>query len=131
MTKRILPILIGLLVTSGIFASDASETTGREVAEQGHVCTLDGALELEDGEWYLRTEEQSYIVHKGPDWYPGEINFPEPEGKQATVQGFVLGDEISPCTITIGETQYVFRSLEGFPLWAGRGDRFTSSAEHE
>ena len=109
-------------MATAVFASD-SELTGGEIASKGLVCTLEGTFEIEDSEWYLRTENQFYIVHKGPDWYTEEIGFLPPEGKQVVVEGFVLEDVISPCTISIKGTQYAFRSLEGYPLWGGRGNR--------
>lgn len=132
MTKKILFILVGLLITAGIFASD-HELTGREVAAKGSICTLEGAFEMEDGEWYLRIKDQTYAVHKGPDWYTEEIGFLPPEGKQVVIEGFVLDHVISPCTITIENTRYAFRSLEGQPLWSGRGNSHDDddSCEHE
>ena len=130
MTKKTLFILLGLLITAGIFASD-SELTGKDVAAKGSVRTLEGIFEMEDGEWYLRTKDRYYSIHKGPDWYTEEVGFIEPEGKQVVIEGFVLGHAISPCTITIEDTRYAFRSLEGQPLWSGRGNRSNSSSEHE
>ena len=122
MTKKTLFILISILMATAVFASD-SELTGREIASKGSIRILEGTFEIEDSEWYLRTEDQFYIVHKGPDWYTEEIGFLPPEGKQVLVEGFVLGDVISPCTITSKNTLYAFRSQEGYPLWGGRGNR--------
>ena len=130
MTKKILFILVALLTTAGIFASD-SDLTGRDVAEKGSVHTMKGVFEMEDGEWYLRIKDQSYEIHKGPDWYTEEIGFLPPEGKHAVVEGFVFDNAISPCTITIENTRYAFRNLEGQPLWSGRGNRQNeNSFEH-
>lgn len=122
MTKKTLSILIILLITTGLFASD-SELTGKEIASKGSLCDIEGIFEIEDSEWYLRTDDKFYIIHKGPDWYTEEIGFLPPEGKQVTVQGFALGEVISPCTISIAGTQYAFRNQEGAPLWGGRGNR--------
>ena len=122
MTKKTLFILISILMATAIFASD-SELTGKDIAANGTINNLTGTFEIEDSEWYLRTEDQFYIVHKGPDWYTEEIGFLPPEGKQVVVEGFVLGDTISPCTITSNNTLYTFRNQEGFPLWGGRGNR--------
>ena len=122
MTRKILFILIGLLITAGIFASD-HELTGRDIVAKGSVRILEGTFETEDGEWYLRIKDQSYAVHKGPDWYTEELGFLPPEGKQVVIEGFVLDNAISPCTITVEKTRYAFRSLEGRPLWSGRGNR--------
>ncbi len=122
MTKKTLFILIILLITAGVFASD-SELTGREIASKGSIRILEGTFEIEDSEWYLRTENNFYIVHKGPDWYTEEIGFLPPEGKLVVVEGFVLEEVISPCTITSKGTLYAFRSQDGDPLWGGRGNR--------
>ncbi len=122
MIKKALFILIGILMATAIFASD-SELTGKDIAAEGTVNNLEGTFEIEDSEWYLRTENQLYIVHKGPDWYTEEIGFLPPEGQQVVVEGFVLGNTISPCTITSDNTLYAFRSSEGDPLWRGRGNR--------
>jgi len=122
MTKKTLFILISLFIATGIFASE-SDLTGRDIVDRGSLRTMEGTFEIEDTEWYLRTEEQFYIVHKGLDWYTEEIGFLPTEGKQVIIEGFVFEDAISPCTITIENTRYAFRSKEGYPLWGGQGNR--------
>ena len=122
MTKKTLLILILLLIAVGLFASD-TELSGREIATKGSLLTLTGTFEIEDDEWYLQTDDQLYIVHKGLDWYTEEIGFLPPTGKQVIIEGFVLKDEISPCTIVSENISYAFRSTEGYPLWGGRGNR--------
>ena len=122
MTKNTLIVLIILLISVGLFASD-TELTGREIATNGSLLTLTGTFEIEDDEWYLQTENQLYIIHKGLDWYTEEIGFLPPSGKQVIIEGFVLENEISPCTILSENISYAFRSSEGYPLWGGRGNR--------
>ena len=111
-----------LFITAGVFASE-TELSGRDIAANGSLRILKGTFEIEDDEWYLQTDDQLYIVHKGLDWYTEEIGFLPPVGKQVIIEGFVLGDEISPCTIKVGNASYAFRSSEGYPLWGGRGNR--------
>ena len=94
-------------MATAIFASD-SELTGRDIVNRGSLRTMEGTFEIEDTEWYLRTEEQFYIVHKGLDWYTEEIGFLPPVGKQVIIEGFVLEDEISPCTILSENISYAF-----------------------
>jgi hypothetical protein len=122
MTKKILLIFIILLISVGLFASD-TELSGKEIAANGSLLTLSGTFEMEDDEWYLQTDVKLYIIHKGLDWYTEEIGFLPPEGKQVTIEGFVLENEVSPCTIFSENTSYAFRSSEGYPLWGGRGNR--------
>jgi len=122
MTKKTLFIFSILLMTVGAFASD-TDFSGRDISDKGSLLTMEGTFQIDDSEWYLQTKDQLYIVHKGLDWYTEEIGFFPQEGEQITINGFVLGDEISPCTILIGSTSYAFRDSEGSPLWGGRGNR--------
>ena len=118
MAKKTFLIFFILFMTTGIFASDG-EITGRDVVTKGTLLILEGKFETEDAEWYLRTKDQFYSIHKGRDWYIEEIDFIPPEGEQVLIEGFVLEDQISPCTITINNTPYAFRTIEGYPLWSG------------
>ncbi|MCK5673038.1 MAG: hypothetical protein KAH95_06665 [Spirochaetales bacterium] len=118
MAKKTFLIFFILFMATGIFALDG-EITGRDVVTKGALLTLEGIFEIEDAEWYLRTDDKRYSMHKGRDWYTEEIGFIPPEGEQVTIEGFVLEDQLSPCTITVNDTPYAFRTIEGFPLWSG------------
>ena len=122
MTKKTFFILILLLITAGIFASE-TELSGRDIVSNGSLGIIKGTFEIEDDEWYLQTDDQLYIVHKGLDWYTEEIGFLPPVGEQVIIEGFIFKNQISPCIITSGNKPYAFRSSEGYPLWGGRGNR--------
>ena len=120
MVKKIAFVLVGILVTAGLFAHDLQ---GKDIVEKGHYRVLTGTLTVDDDELYIDAAEGIYLIHKGPEWYAEEIGFHIASGKSAKVKGFVEGQDISPATITVDGKIYTFRDSYGRPGWAGRGNR--------
>lgn len=130
MTKSItITLLMVLSVTAGILADDIAD---KDIVEQGRILTVDGVFEVEDGEHgehgehselYLKTDDTTYTVHLGQEWYTEQIGFPKKSGASATIRGFVVAEHIAPLTIVVQGRTYVFRDENGAPAWAGRGNR--------
>ena len=115
-----LTLLVMTLVSVTAFATDLK---GNEVVDQGSYGELQGTLYSEDGEYYLDTGYDVYAIHLGPDWYATEIGFPPESTGYAEVKGMVHSLDSAPSTITLAGEVFSFRGEDGFPLWAGRGNR--------
>ncbi len=120
MVKKITLILLGSLMTVGLYAHDL---TGKEVVEKGRYSVLSGTLKVDEDELYIDTDKGTYLIHIGPEWYAEEIGFPQTTGKSARVKGFVEDQDISPTTIAVDGKTYIFRDRSGRPGWGGRGNR--------
>jgi hypothetical protein len=120
MVKKISFVLLGILMTAGLFAHDLQ---GRDVVEKGRYTVLSGTLRVDEDELYIDTDKGIYLMHLGPEWYAEEIHFPRTTGKAAKVEGFVVDGDISPTTIAVDSVTYSFRDNTGRPGWAGRGNR--------
>ena len=120
MVKKITFILLGILVTAGLYAHDL---LGKDVVEQGRYSALSGTLRVDEDELYIETDGGTYLIHIGPEWYAEEIGFPQTTGKSARVKGFVADQDISPTTIAVDGKTYIFRDRFGRPGWGGRGNR--------
>ena len=124
MNKRNISMVAILLVvvSVGVFASSNSNLKGRDFVRLGQLGILSGTLSEEDGEWYLTTTGSEYALHLGNYQviYPKGIALNE--GSRAVVRGFVLDSDISAVTLATDEKRYSFRTAEGIPLWAGKGE---------
>lgn len=119
MFKKIFMILIGAFLALTAFTADLK---GKDIVNGGRLVALNGILRIEDEELYLDAEGKTYQIHKGPEWYSEEIGFSKTSGKTASIEGFLMADDISPVTISVEGKIYRFRDSHGFPLWAGRGN---------
>jgi len=99
----------------------AADLFGRDVTDQGTLATVDGVLYSEDGEWYLKSGEESYALHMGFIGHEeGDVLV---ENSKAQVYGFMLPGHISPVSITSDGTTYRFWAEDGTPQWSGSGNR--------
>lgn len=120
-------IVIGLCVLSiagsSLFAS-SSALKGSDYVRLGNQGAVSGTLKEADGEWFLATgDAKEYALHLGNY----EVMYPEgislKEGEQASVKGFVYGQDISAITVASAGKTWEFRSNDGRPLWSGDGNR--------
>ncbi|GAH58155.1 unnamed protein product [marine sediment metagenome] len=119
MFKETFIILIGAFLALTAFTADLK---GKDIVNGGRLASLNGILRIEDEELYLDAEGKTYQIHKGPEWYSEEIGFSKTSGKTASIEGFLMADDISPVTISVEGKIYRFRDSYGLPLWAGRGN---------
>lgn len=115
-------LLIGILLL--LFVSSAlifAELKGRDLTTKGEIKTLTGVVKIENSEWYLLSENNKYLVHKGPEFYLEEIGLKINENNNITINGYVFNNEITPIRVTLDMIDYSFRDNSGRPLWAGRG----------
>ena len=110
-------LLIGS-VAAGAFAADL---VGREVVEQGTIGTVAGILVYQDSEWFIDTGNGLFLVHLGNHDFVDGTGMELSEGDEATVYGFIAGQDIAAVNVTLGSEVYALRSEDGFPLWAGSG----------
>jgi hypothetical protein len=124
---HIIGISIVLMITlsAGVFADSL---LGRDLADQGAKTTVSGSLVYEDGEWYLQSGEDLIQIHLGNQPYLESIGLELKAGEDATVIGFLAGEDIAPITLTVGSDEYRLRDESGFPLWAGAGERRNQQA---
>ena len=66
MVKKIVFVFVGILMTAGLFAHDLQ---GKDVVEKGRYSVLSGTLKVDEDELYVATDEGTYLIHKGPEWY--------------------------------------------------------------
>ena len=119
-TTRVLVLSI-LLIGSAAAGVFAAGQVGREVVAQGTVGTVTGTLVYQDSEWFIDTEDGLFLVHLGNHDFVDGTGMELSEGDEATVYGFIAGQDISAVNVTIGSGVFSFRSEDGFPLWAGSG----------
>ena len=118
-TTRVLVLSILLIgAAAGAFASDL---VGREVVDQGTIGTVTGTLVYQDSEWFIDAEEGLFHVHLGNHDFVEGTGMELSEGDEATVYGFIAGQDIAAVNVTLGSEVYALRSEDGFPLWAGYG----------
>ncbi len=110
-------VSVMFFLAASVFASP----TGREIADMGKSISVSGILSEEDGEWYIAQGAVTYAIHLGNY----EIIYPDglglKAGSRADVQGFVSETDVTVLSIKVGAKEYVLRSKDGTPLWAGRG----------
>jgi hypothetical protein len=113
-------IVLMITLTAGVFAESL---LGRDLVDRGSKATLSGSLVYEDGEWYLKTGEGLTQLHLGNPDYLESIGLELTAGEEASVAGFLVGEDIAPMTLMVGSDEYRLRDESGFPLWAGSGQR--------
>ncbi len=104
--------IMALAVAARVFAHD-TDVEGKDIVQLGRMIIVEGILEIEDHELYLKTDQLTYAVHIGPDYYSEEIAFPMENGNRATVSGFVLSSDIAARIIVIRGETYIFRDKNG------------------
>jgi len=108
-----------LVPAAALFAQEAEEITGRQIVEQGTVGTVAGTLVADGVEWQLQAGEKLYELHLGQFGHDGKTTAALKAGAEATVNGFIYGDHVSPITLVSGDATLRFRNQDGSPLWAG------------
>lgn len=108
-----------LVPAASLFAEDAEKLTGREIVEQGVRGSVTGTLVPEGEEWRLQAGGKLFELHLGQYGHDGQATEALRAGAQATVNGFISGDHISPITLEMGGTTLRFRAEDGRPLWGG------------
>ena len=121
-TTRVLVLSI-LLIGSAAAGSFAGDLIGREVVDQGTIGTVTGVLVYQDSEWFIDTEEGLFLVHLGNHDFVEGTGMELSEGDEAAVYGFIAGQDIAAVNVTLGSEVYALRNEDGFPLWAGSGQR--------
>ena len=92
-------------------------TADRGAGSQGLGGT--GTLVPEGEEWRLQAGGKLYELHLGQFGHDGQTAAALRAGAQATVNGFISGDHISPITLETGGATLRFRAEDGRPLWGG------------
>lgn len=116
----IVTLLVAFSAAATVWASGS--LSGRDIVDAGSKVTLSGILAEEDGEWSLKTEDKTYAVHLGNYGvlYPEGLGLKA--GEQASVSGFLAGDELSAISLASHGAAFTFRKDDGTPLWAGKGN---------
>jgi hypothetical protein len=127
MVKKIL--IISMVLVFGAAALFAHDVTGRDVVDSGALVTLEGTLRYESPEWYLDTQEGSYLLHFGNRGYLESTGIPIEDGKKLSVEGFAEGSDIAVVSASADGKTYSFRNRDGVPFWAGRGNRYAKNGE--
>ncbi|NLM00990.1 MAG: hypothetical protein GX220_06000 [Treponema sp.] len=128
-TKIIVMFSVLAFLGAGLFAHDV---TGSDIVDLGKFQTVSGILKSVDGEWMLETAgKKVYDIHLGNY----ETVFPQglglQEGKEATVTGYALNDDIAVCQIKTGGSAYTLRDeTTGRPVWAEKGNRKNQKTEN-
>lgn len=129
MVKKIFIItLIFSVVAAALFAHDI---TGKDIVDKGSMVALDGTLRHESPEWYLYTEDGSYLLHFGNREYLEATGIVLEDGIRCEIEGLVAGSDIAVISATIDGKSYAFRNDDGTPLWAGRGRRLSMNKRRE
>jgi len=73
----------------------------------------------------LKTDDNSYEVVTGPEFYIDEIGLELQNNKPIVVEGFLVEQNgsryVIPSKITMNGKQYILRNNQGVPAWSGRG----------
>ena len=124
-------LLLSVLVTATVIFSatvsvnateSASKLSGRDYVSMGKLGALSGTLFEKDGEWFLRSINSTYELHIGNHTYRDETGINLKADKQVDITGFIYEDNVSVCVINIDNKEYRFRTDDGSPMWAGRGN---------
>lgn len=126
----LLTVMLFLVVTGVWFSvsAGAEEKTlsGKDFVRLGKPGSVSGILQEQAGEWYLKAKNEVFALHFGNQDYRAKTGIQLESGKNAAVQGFVYGKDITVCTITIDKKKYEFRKADGTPLWSGSGNNQNS-----
>jgi hypothetical protein len=123
-------VLLALFSSTAILL--AEEQSGRYGLREGAFTegspgtlgTMKGTLGEENGEWILEAGKKTYLLHFGNRAYLAGTGMPLKDGKEITVEGSVLDDDIIVFNATLDGKTYGFRDKSGVPLWAQDGERF-------
>ncbi|MBN2323674.1 MAG: hypothetical protein JXQ30_08065 [Spirochaetes bacterium] len=127
MGKKILIVSLVALIGAALAGATvlvAHDVNGRDVVETGEVVTLEGTLRLEAYEWYLDTDDESYLLHFGNRAYLESTGIDLAEGDRISVDGFAGGSDIAVVSVKSDGETFIFRNTDGTPRWAGRGERY-------
>jgi len=127
MGKKILVVSMVMVLGAVLLGASmlvAHDLTGRDVVETGEVTTLEGTLRLESSEWYLDTDDGSYLLHFGNRAYLEKTGVDLEEGDRITVDGFSAGSDVAVVSVKNDGETFIFRNTDGTPRWAGRGERY-------
>jgi len=127
MGKKILIVSLVMVLGAALLGGSilvAHDLTGRDVVETGRMTTIEGALRYEANEWYLDTDEESYLLHFGNRAYLESTGLDLEEGDLISVDGYAAGGDVAVASVRTGGETYLFRGPDGTPEWAGRGERY-------
>ena len=127
MGKKILIVSMVMVLGAALLGASilvAHDLTGRDVVETGEVKTLEGTLHYDANEWYLNTDEGSYLLHFGNRDYLESTGIDLKEGDRISVGGFSAGSDVAVVSVKSDGETFIFRNADGTPRWAGRGERF-------
>ena len=102
-------------------ATHHNNIRGRDIVTKGTLTTINGQLEEIDTEWYLKNGKDTYSLHAGNVAYRSKTGINLKTVKNASVKGFISGNDIAVTTIETDGNVYTFRSDDGRPVWAGQG----------
>ena len=127
MGKKIL--IVAMVLLFGAAALFAHDITGRDFTDSDELIVLKGTLRYESPEWYLDTEDGSYLLHFGNRDYLESTGIQGEDGKDLSVEGFVRGNDVLVASAAADGKVYSFRDNDGVPFWAGRGKRFARNGD--
>jgi hypothetical protein len=102
-------------------AATGERLKGRDIVRLGKPETLKGTLAMKGDEWTLIVGETVYEIHMGPAEFRTQKGFNLTEGEEATVSGFLHGNDLAVTTMATNGTTIALRDDTGRPLWAGTG----------
>jgi len=121
MLKKI--FIVTLVMVLGASFLFAESVTGRDIVREGSNTNINGTLKSEGIEWYLVTEDGSFLLHFGNKSYLTSTGIALEDGKNCTIDGIATGKDVAVATATMDGKAYSFRDENGVPLWAGNGNR--------
>ena len=127
MGKKILIVSLVMVLGAALLGASilaAHELTGRDVVSDGTAATLEGTLRYEAAEWYLDTDDGSFLLHLGNRDYLESSGVNLEEGAVIEADGFRTGSDVAVVSIRKDGKTFIFRDPDGTPKWAGRGERY-------
>ena len=116
-------LIITLVMVLGASFLFAENLTGRDLVKEGVFITSNGTLKYECPEWFLSTKDGPYQLHFGNKNYRSSTGIELVEGKQCKIEGIAAGKDIAVVSASMEGKTYTFRDKNGYPLWAGEGNR--------
>jgi hypothetical protein len=127
MGKKILIVSLVIVLGAALVGASilvAHDLNGRDVVETGEMTALEGTLRYDASEWYLDTNDGSYLLHFGNRAYLEKTGMDLEEGERISVDGFAEGSDIAVVSVKSDGETFIFRNADGTPRWAGRGERY-------
>jgi hypothetical protein len=128
-------LLAASVISTAAFSVNATESasklSGRDFVSMGKLGALSGTLQEQDGEWYLRSNNESYALHIGNHTYRAETGIQLKNDVSVDVTGFIYEKDVSVSSIKMDNKEYRFRTDDGKPMWAGRGNRRNRNNNHD